>query len=163
MTSALHEAVVNGYDETFNSGVGGAGIFIVNIPNKTILLGRRAAPDYHVGHWCSFGGTCESGESPLTTAIREISEEAGISMDMISTKPTQLYIDTDPQRHDFKFMTYLATANDQFDVTLNDEHDKYGWFQLTQLPQPLHPGVNRMLTDPYVMRELLNTLSGACI
>lgn len=163
MTSALYEAVVNGYDETFNSGVGGAGVFILDIPTKTILLGRRAAPDYHTGHWCSFGGTCESGESSLTTAIREISEEAGISPDMISCQPNHLYIDSDPLRHGFKFMTYLATTNNQFDINLNDEHDNYGWFPLTKLPQPLHPGVNRMLADPHVMRRLLNTFNGACI
>lgn len=160
MTMALHEAVVNGFDETFNPDIGGAGVFIVNIPNKTILLGRRAAPDYHAGHWCSFGGTREDGESPLSTAMREISEEAGISHDMITTQPRQLYIDCDPQRNNFKFMTYLATTDDQFDVVLNDEHDEYGWFPLTELPQPLHPGVNRMLADPHVMRELLRQMNG---
>ena len=96
MSQALHEAVISGMGETFNLDIGGAGIFIINAPTKTILLGRRNNPDYHAGHWCSFGGTREPGESPLSTAIREISEEAGISDDMIEIEPNHLYIDIDP-------------------------------------------------------------------
>ena len=159
MTCALYEAIVNGYDETFNSDIGGAGIFILCIPTKRVLLGKRSAPDYHAGHWCSFGGTRESGESPLSTAMREIEEEASITKDMIN-QPNHLYVDTDVTRNDFKFMTYLSTTDNEFEIHLNDEHDEYNWFSLFNLPTPLHPGVQRMLSDPHVMRMILAKTAG---
>jgi 8-oxo-dGTP pyrophosphatase MutT (NUDIX family) len=155
---ALTEAIASAFD-VCNQTIGGAGITIIYPPNKSILLGKRSNPDYNAGSWCCFGGTTEPNEEPLTTAFREINEEARINELMISD-PIPLYLDIDNNRNGFQFMNYLALASDEFDVHLNKEHSDYGWFPLMSLPNPLHPGMNQMLSDPNVMRTIIKQIVG---
>lgn len=162
MSNTLHEGVVSGFNHIYDNKqevLSGSGVFIICNKTKRILLGKRSAPDFHAGHWCGFGGTIEPGEQPLDTAIREINEEASISPDMIDISPNELYFDVDPISN-FTFKTYLGISENEFDVKLNKEHDDYGWFSLMKLPSPMHPGVNRLLSNPHAMRIILNNMNG---
>lgn len=158
MDSTLRNSVVSGYDNIFvPDDIGGSGLFIINTTNKSILLGKRAAPDTFADHWCTFGGTVEKNEHPLNTATREVWEEGKIDSSKLNTHIPHLYIDE--TNDGFKFITYIATCDDDFDVTVNKEHSDHGWFPLTRLPQPLHPGVSRMLANPMCMRRIMETLT----
>lgn len=49
--------------------------------NKTLMLYRnKKESDYHEGKWNGLGGKFELGESPEDCAIREIKEEAGLTV-----------------------------------------------------------------------------------
>jgi len=49
--------------------------------DKTLMLYRnKKENDYHEGKWNGLGGKFELGESPEDCAIREIKEEAGLSV-----------------------------------------------------------------------------------
>lgn len=49
--------------------------------NKTLMLYRnKKENDYHEGKWNGLGGKFELGESPEDCAIREIKEEAGLTV-----------------------------------------------------------------------------------
>ncbi|WKZ70299.1 MAG: 8-oxo-dGTP diphosphatase [Melioribacteraceae bacterium] len=49
--------------------------------NKTLMLYRnKKENDYHEGKWNGLGGKFELGESPEDCAIREINEEAGLTV-----------------------------------------------------------------------------------
>lgn len=49
--------------------------------NKTLMLYRnKKENDYHEGKWNGLGGKFEIGESPEDCAIREIKEEAGLTV-----------------------------------------------------------------------------------
>lgn len=49
--------------------------------NKTLMLYRnKKENDYHEGKWNGLGGKFEIGESPEACAIREIKEEAGLTV-----------------------------------------------------------------------------------
>lgn len=49
--------------------------------NKTLMLYRnKKENDYHEGKWNGLGGKFELGESPEECAIREIKEEAGLTV-----------------------------------------------------------------------------------
>ena len=152
----LQESVAAGFSEIFDPGVNGAGLFIICKPTKSVLMGKRTGNDRHSNHWCPFGGTTEPGEEPMQTAIREVNEEAGIEPDMIHVRQPHLFLDED---RGFKFMSFLATCDNEFDVRLNDEHSDYGWFPIDRMPTPVHPGVNRMLAHPGAMRTILGSLT----
>jgi len=49
--------------------------------NKTLMLHRtKKENDYHEGKWNGLGGKLEQGESPEDCVIREIKEEAGLTI-----------------------------------------------------------------------------------
>ncbi|MCZ7603403.1 MAG: 8-oxo-dGTP diphosphatase [Melioribacteraceae bacterium] len=55
--------------------------------NKTLMLYRnKKENDYHEGKWNGLGGKFELGESPEDCAIREIKEEAGLTVKNIIMK-----------------------------------------------------------------------------
>lgn len=55
--------------------------------NKTLMLYRnKKENDYHQGKWNGLGGKFELGETPEECAIREIKEEAGLSVKSLAMK-----------------------------------------------------------------------------
>jgi 8-oxo-dGTP diphosphatase len=49
--------------------------------NKTLMIHRvKKENDYHAGKWNGLGGKLELGESPEDCVIREIKEEAGLTI-----------------------------------------------------------------------------------
>ncbi|MDZ7764918.1 MAG: NUDIX domain-containing protein [Melioribacteraceae bacterium] len=55
--------------------------------NKTLMLYRnKKENDYHEGKWNGLGGKFEPGETPEDCAIREIKEEAGLTVKKLVMK-----------------------------------------------------------------------------
>ena len=117
-----------------------AGILFV-APSGKVLLARRAAragQDADAqGCWSIPGGGIEEGEDAEQAARREIMEETGVE------DAGRLSYWTRRVKDGVDFTTFLARCEDEFEPTLNDEHDAYQWtdkrFALTS--SALHPGL----------------------
>lgn len=113
---------------------------MVTEPNGTILLVKRSdtARD-HAGKWAFPGGGVEDGETPYDAALREMQEECGLPPDDLDIGEAAL-LDKSPG-----FWTYKLQVSKQFDPQLNSEHTESVWASPEGLPEPLHPGVARLM------------------
>ncbi|MBQ3028401.1 MAG: NUDIX domain-containing protein [Lachnospiraceae bacterium] len=55
-------------------------IWIQNSKGKLLLQKRSDTVDNCPGEWATTGGSVQAGEEPLTTAVRELSEELGLTV-----------------------------------------------------------------------------------
>lgn len=118
----------------------GAGIMFVT-PDSKALFVRRAPGDGrdHVGEWCFPAGRVEEDEEPADAARRESMEEIG---HLAAWDLAPLHRET----HDnIDFTTFGQPVDKPFDPVLNEEHNDHKWADLSDPPQPLHPGVARLL------------------
>lgn len=97
-----------------------------------VLLLKRCADSVHGGTWGFPAGGIEDGESPAEAAARESEEEVGY-------RPAELRLLSDADGFT------LFASNDVFAPVLNDEHDGYVWAPVSDLPTPLHPGVQEAI------------------
>ena len=142
------------FDEEFH-GNRGAGILFVAKTTGRILLNLRSEDVNEPGTWGIFGGAIESGEDPWKAAYRECKEEIGIKAPVVYNE--LLYLFRHPSG--FKYYNFLALVEEEFRPRLNWESDKAKWFQVNQLPRPLHPGVQELLKKKRtVLLGLVNSL-----
>lgn len=100
---------------------------------KSILLLKRTGECKHSGTWAFPGGHGKSGETEITTAIRETKEETGLK-----SIPGQR-IDRFPSED---FTTFLYKVDEKFDCTLSKEHSDWSWVPFDDLHnKKLHPKV----------------------
>lgn len=101
-----------------------------------VLLLKRGNDGDHPGTWCLPGGKVEPGETTVHGACRESMEEVGLTVSPDSLK----LLDASD-----RFTTYGAWLAEPFDPVLNSEHSAAVWAPLSDLPQPLHPGLVPLL------------------
>ena len=58
-----------------------------------VLLIRKAAGRLHEGEWIGLGGKLESGEDPVSSAVREFREESGLTLGNPKLRGTLIWID----------------------------------------------------------------------
>lgn len=120
-----------------------AGIVFV-APDGDILLLRRSADEKNYGgHWGLPGGGVEADESPEQGAVREALEEVGAEVATDSLKP----MDRVRTPNGLAFHTYAVPVAEKFVPQLDGEHTGYAWASIDMLPRPLHPSIDRMLSD----------------
>jgi 8-oxo-dGTP pyrophosphatase MutT (NUDIX family) len=102
-----------------------------------VLLLRYGAGQPGAGQWWLPGGMLDHGEDPWTAARREMREETGIELGPL---PTLIGVDhrvdvlgTGPVLDCF-FHGGALTDGAGTAVRLSHEHDRYGWFALSELP-----------------------------
>ena len=120
----------------------GAGIVFMTPSGRVLLLRRVPEEKNYGGHWGLPGGKAEPGESPQDAAMREAKEETGFAgdFDIMSDLGT---VDTP---NGFEFTTYLVKLKEEFAPVFKDkEHDDHQWAALDNLPEPIHPSVNKTL------------------
>jgi len=136
-----------------------AGI-LFHAPGDRVLLmhrtGRAQQDADHAGDWAFPGGGLEGDETPEQAARREVLEETGHNY----TAPIIPW--TRRISEDVEFTTFLAEVPEEFEVTLNDEHDKAAWVNrraalgdITEIDRiaPLHPGA-KIALERFEMDEL---------
>lgn len=99
------------------------------------LLGKRSSKVNKGGAWNLFGGRVDSGERPKAALVRELGEEAGLSLKL--RQLSKLDTVTLRQRsgrtvRDMHY--YVVLANREFAPRLNREHSEFRWFKPKQLP-----------------------------
>lgn len=114
-------------------------VFIVH--DNTVLLVHH--PRY--GKWLPMGGHIELDEDPEQALYREVAEETGLHVTLLSTKPsvespgtkflpTPNYLDVHEANapHQHISLTYFARASTN-DAQLSDEHTELKWFTQDEL------------------------------
>lgn len=123
-----------------------AGAAIVASSTGRILLQLRAPHLSAGGTWSLVGGGVEPDESPEQALFREITEETGATL---SGKPQHLY--TNKKKH-LQYRSYLLRIPEEFEPENNEESAEHRWVDITDLPQPLHPGMQPLV--PILLRVL---------
>jgi len=117
----------------------GSGILLYCPADDTIFLMLRSAECSEPGTWAIPGGGTEPGESPIHSALREFDEEAG-GLPNVEPLDTVEYVDGD-----FTYTTFVFSVEPgdkrRFVPHLNSEHTEADWFDVNQLPEPLHFGI----------------------
>ncbi len=122
----------------------GAGILAIDKKTGKILLGRRGLKGQQPNTWCIFGGTFDDKDViPKTTAVREFFEETKCPNAFKCSKEP-FYIDED---NHVKFYTHIGIFDNMFIPKLNSENIDYGWFDLDKLPDNLHPGFEKLVSE----------------
>ncbi len=105
---------------------------VVMWQGKVLLMKRAIYPVK--GHWCLPGGGIQLGETPKQAAIRELKEETGIVVGEDELTGEKIVTWFHRTRQDI-VITYLLKGSTN-GVELNEEHNAYGWYGLTDiLPQ----------------------------
>lgn len=102
---------------------------IVNEDNKILLLKRADVKDIWMpGKWALVGGMIEKGETPQKAIEREINEEIGLDI--------KKFIKTFAIQRNPSSIEHIFTCRyngDPTDITLNEEHTNYGWFDVDEM------------------------------
>lgn len=122
-------------------GRSAAGALIVACSTGRVLLLLRSEDVVEPGTWGLPAGKIEPGEKPIDGAVRELREETRFHGSILMVT-SFVY-----REDDFTFHNFIALVKDEFTPKLNWENDEAGWFDLGELPEPLHFGVERLLEE----------------
>lgn len=130
-------------DERGDHEAAGALIFAADTGN--LLLQHRDKTSMEPLTWGQFGGSLEGTETREQGLKREIWEETGYRGPM----KLIFIMDSGNPADDFHYYNYIAIVPHQFVPKTNEESAGYKWFNpKMQWPQPLHPGMKKMLANP---------------
>lgn len=144
----LHQQAL---DDTGFWGKQGAGCIIVSRTTGRVLLPLRSALVLEPLTWGVFGGAVDPNEDLRTSVCREADEESGLSVD--ADEMVELYVFED-KASGFRYTTYLAFVDDEPETVLNWESEKTQWFDFGNWPNPLHYGLENILTDTHAVSTL---------
>jgi len=139
---ALHESIDGGSNDERREG---AGILFHCRTSGRVLLALRSKWVSDPGTWGLPGGGVEPGESPLEGALREAEEEIGWRGEVHARPAYQ-----SQAMNGFRYHSFIGTLEQEFEPTINWEHERAGWFRLDDLPSPLHQGVEELMRSPEV-------------
>lgn len=119
--------------------------FIVNQAGQVLLVNH---PRYD--KWIPVGGHIELDEDPEEALLREIQEETGLEVEILSSRPpvssdgvkfllTPHYVDVheaNPPHKHISFTYFARALHDDF--VRSDEHDDMRWFSLDELEEPAY-------------------------
>lgn len=124
-------------------------LFYARTTGRFLLL--QKAHGKHAGTWGLVGGTNLIGENPWQGLQREVQEEIGSIPAIIKPIPLETFVSNDQV---FNFHTYFCVIDSEFIPTLSDEHTAWGWFQLTNLPKPVHSGLALSLRNKIIQTKI---------
>ena len=134
---------------------------VVRDERDRVLLVRRADD----GNWELPGGRIDIGESASDAAVREVSEEAGVAIDIIGlagvyTSPDHVVVYRDEgalQQIAVCFHAAPQVSQDQNLRPDNQETSDAAWYHLTDVDElAMHPAVRRRLDDAVTRPERLH-------
>ncbi|MDP9836673.1 ADP-ribose pyrophosphatase YjhB (NUDIX family) [Neorhizobium huautlense] len=113
----------------------GCGLIIQRADGKVLLYRRVKAPE--AGHWNIVGGKVDQMEHSSEAARREAEEETGLKIGAVDFLCTiEALVEADRQH--WISMIYVAREfSGEPQLTEPDKLSEKGWFDLSDLPQPL--------------------------
>jgi 8-oxo-dGTP pyrophosphatase MutT (NUDIX family) len=127
-----------------------SGALICSQDTNRFLLVQKAHGK-HAGTWGLVGGTNLVGENPWQGLQREMEEEIGSLPYIKKTLPLEKFVSNDSI---FNFHTYFCVVETEFIPVLSDEHDAWGWFDLSRLPKPVHRGLDLSLKNKVIQTKI---------
>jgi ADP-ribose pyrophosphatase YjhB (NUDIX family) len=127
-----------------------SGALIYTRQTHRVLLVQKSTGK-HKGTWGLVGGTNLQNENPWQGLQREIQEEIGLMPAIIKTVPLEKFVSNDSV---FSFHTYFCLVADEFVPVLSSEHSAWGWFDLNQLPKPVHKGLDLSLRNKIIQTKI---------
>ena len=119
--------------------------------SKVLLVKRNKETRKKYGFdWAIIGGKIELGEHSKEAIIREVKEE--INVDISKKDLIFLHVKEVPKWFNIAhvaFFIYGAILNEDVLIKLNNEFDKYAWFDINNLPE------NRSEDDILELRGLI--------
>lgn len=137
-----------GEDERF-WGNQGAGILLIAKDTGRLLLVLRSPEVNEPNTWGLPGGAIEDSENPSSAARREAREEVGFSGNL------QLYPAYVFASKAFRYHNFVGVIDREFEPSLDWENSDAGWFDLKDLPSPLHFGVQALFQNS---RDLISSI-----
>lgn len=104
------------------------GAYTAIIKDRKILLVHRS---YGQKTWTMPGGTIESGESPMQTAVREMKEETGLEVEIKDLIGIYYRKDIDD------LIIFFLGEKVRGDEKAGNEIDQLGYYPCDQLPKPM--------------------------
>lgn len=123
-------------------GKRGAGCLFYSTATSRYLIAHRSAEVEEPETWGTWGGAIDSKESPEKAVAREAKEETGYTGSAVFK-----HIWTFKHSSGFQYFNFLALIEDEFKPTLNWETQGYKWVKAGEWPQPLHPGMIKLLEN----------------
>ena len=127
-----------------HSKINAAGILAIAKSTGKILLNRRGMHQSEGGTWDIFCGKFSKFETnPLDCAKREFAEETMVSIPyQISKLPFYTYRDNHVTHY-----TFIGIFENEFQPDIIPAHEAMDaeWFDLSELPEVLHPGFAKLL------------------
>jgi 8-oxo-dGTP diphosphatase len=135
MTSAFDSAVLRDFHLV--------AWLVLERPDGSVLLAKRAGVRYGEGLWGLPGGHVENGESLIDAAVRELREEVGVIVQPSHVQPLGVtrYAEGDIWGADFFFLTRHWSGEPQ-PITQCSE---VAWHAPTALPRGTLPWLGRAL------------------
>lgn len=113
---------------------------VFNADGSVLLLRRSATDDKRPGEWDFPGGEIDPGEDLTAGVIREMHEEAGITVAFDSAK--LVYTETTEYEELYAIRLVYVTTVDHPEIQLSFEHDTYQWVAqdkvLELFPHPVY-------------------------
>lgn len=103
----------------------------IGIKKEILLIQRKFAP--YKGKWALPGGFVDMDETLEQAALRELSEETGITNVALQQLKAFSTIERDPRSRTIS-VVFWGVANQATEVIAGDDAGKAQWFDLTQLP-----------------------------
>ena len=113
------------------------------------LLMKRSAHPRFPGDPDLPGGTVEAGESSIEAMIREVEEEAGITLDPHTVK--HLFEGDTYSRHHTVYSLYEAHVKRRPTVHISWEHDSYEWVSREEFLARAHDAADTYMHMVYAV------------
>lgn len=101
------------------------------------------------GKWDPGGGQLEFGETPEDSVLREVMEEYGCSGKILEQiPPISIFRELNGQSTHWLAIPFIIKV-DPNHVTIKEPEkvDEFGWFELGNLPQPLHSAFKKDILE----------------
>lgn len=99
---------------------------------KALIAKRAVDEPFLANHWENVGGSLEWGEHPEAGMVREVQEETGIPVTLITPYHTHYYVKKD-EGVQIVEIAYICDPGDNPVVRLSDEHQEFKWITQEEL------------------------------
>jgi 8-oxo-dGTP diphosphatase len=116
---------------------GAAGVVLLDPESRSILMQLRAEWTHGGRVWGIPGGARDSHETPIESALREMSEELSISPNSVEVVHDNMWADHD----DWSYHTVIAITTKDVKFQVNEEAELAEWIEFAKVSElDLHPG-----------------------
>lgn len=116
---------------------GAAGVVLLDPDSRSILMQLRSEWTHGGRVWGIPGGARDSHETPIESALREMSEELAISPNSVEVVHDKMWAD----HSDWSYHTVIAITSKEVEFQVNEEAELAEWIEFAKVSGlDLHPG-----------------------